>query len=159
MKTLADLAGDPFAQDGDLDFDDGYCFVGRLTYTPLFDCDCACRVHHLGFGFEYCDLYEGRSIEFSARPYHDTNVRFADTGSFVAEDYFTFNIELAFVYGPWSLQAEYYNVNVSSNASNDPSFSGWYVQGSYWLTGSASWRPRRRCWRRARPRRCWRASP
>ena len=141
----ADDDDEPFTEDGDLDFDDGWSLIGRFTYTPWFDCDCACRRLHLGVGFEYCELGvsneqaaaggKGRRIRMAARPYHDTNSEFVSTGFFVAEDYFCFNAELAFVYGPWSLQAEYFLCDITSPAQGDPTFSGWYVQASYWLTG------------------------
>ena len=137
---------EPFEEDGDLDFDDGWCVVGRITYTPWFDCDCACRRLHLGVGLAYCDLgnerqqaqngNEGRRIRLRTRPYfQDHGPRFISTGNFIAQDYLLFNAEMAFVYGPWSLQAEYFLMDVSSTAEGDPTFTGWYVQGSYWLTG------------------------
>ena len=146
FATDLDTGDEPFDEDGDLNFGDGHCFVGRLTWTPWYDCDCACRRLHLGVGIAYCDLGNGRNqaggpangrqVQFRSRPYtHDTSTYFADTGVFIAQDYTLFNVELAFVYGPWSLQAEYFIADVSSTAAGDPSFSGWYVQGSYWLTG------------------------
>ena len=145
-----DLDGgdEPFDEDGDLDFDDGWCFAGRFTYTPWFDCDCACRRLHLGVGFVYCDLGNqangqagvapagGRNVQFRAKPYtHDTGLRFVDTGTFLADSYFLFNAEVAFVYGPWSIQAEYFLADVDSTVAGDPTFTGWYIQASYWLTG------------------------
>ena len=63
--------------------------------------------------------------------------RFVDTGSFAAEDSNRFNPELAIVYGPFSLQTEYTFVDVDLKRSmdSDPEFSGFYVSGSYFLTG------------------------
>ena len=140
-----DSTDEPWHEDGDLDFGDGHCFVGRVTYTPWFDCDCACRRLHLGLGIAHCDLgndrerringQTGREIRFRARPFvWDAAPFFADTGAILADSYTIFNAELAFVYGPWSLQAEYFLADVKT-AGNDPSFNGWYVQASYWLTG------------------------
>ena len=80
---------DVFAEDGDLNFDAGHSFIGRITYTPWFDCDCACRVLHIGVGFMYCDMgtsarqagqgQSGRQVRWRARPYtHDTDLRFVN---------------------------------------------------------------------------------
>jgi phosphate-selective porin OprO/OprP len=48
-----------------------------------------------------------------------------------------FGLEGAMNYGPLSLQGEYfhYNLERTNAALRDPSFNGWYLQGSYVLTG------------------------
>ena len=44
--------------------------------------------------------------------------------------------EAATVFGPFSLQGEYTQASVDvSSQGSDPDFSGWYVFGSYFLTG------------------------
>jgi phosphate-selective porin OprO/OprP len=63
---------------------------------------------------------------------------FVDTGIFAAESVHIFNPELAFKHGPLSLQAEYTYANTElpdSSVSSDSHFSGFYVYGSYFLTG------------------------
>jgi phosphate-selective porin OprO/OprP len=42
---------------------------------------------------------------------------------------------LSLVYGPFSLQGEYFQTFLDSNASDDPEFEGYYIQGGYFLTG------------------------
>jgi len=46
-------------------------------------------------------------------------------------------VEGAMNYGPFTMQGEYYHYNLSRTdaALKDPSFNGWYLQGSYILTG------------------------
>ena len=58
-----------------------------------------------------------------------------DTGVFFAEGVEMFNPELAWVAGPLSFQSEYVRTFIHSGETGDPVFWGWYVQGSYFLTG------------------------
>jgi phosphate-selective porin OprO/OprP len=58
-----------------------------------------------------------------------------DTGTFSADNVNLVGAEAAAVWGPASLQAEYMIAMVDSSVANDPDFSGYYVQGSYFLTG------------------------
>jgi phosphate-selective porin OprO/OprP len=46
-----------------------------------------------------------------------------------------FNPELAWVAGPLSFQSEYFRTFIHSGETGNPVFWGWYVQGSYFLTG------------------------
>jgi phosphate-selective porin OprO/OprP len=81
----------------------------------------------------------GRSdsqIRFSARPEtYLTDRRAADTEVFFAEGVEMFNPELAWVAGPLSFQSEYFRTFIHSGEMGNPVFWGWYVQGSYFLTG------------------------
>jgi phosphate-selective porin OprO/OprP len=43
--------------------------------------------------------------------------------------------EAAFVYGPFSVQAEYVLCDVDAPTQGDPVYSGWYAQASWFLTG------------------------
>lgn len=80
---------------------------------------------------------------------------FVDTGSFAAKHANLFNPELAVVYGSFSFQSEYTFTNVGtdfperittipiggiditrrSDGGDNLDFSGWYVFGSYFITG------------------------
>ena len=134
---LREEGDDDVEDDGDADFDEGWGVAARLTYTPWYDCECACRRLHIGAGFVYVTETQDQQERFRARPYtHHTDTRLVDTGTMNdVEDWTAFNIELALVYGPWSVQGEYFFVDVTSTTAGDPSFSGWYAQASYWLTG------------------------
>ncbi|MDJ0521990.1 MAG: porin [Planctomycetota bacterium] len=124
-----------FEFDNDEDAEDGYGFAGRITYTPWYDCECSCRRLHVGVGaYAVEDITE---ISFSADGYSrvgDT-IALVDTNNFPAEALFAWNVELALVYGPFSLQAEYYSMDVDSPQAGDPTFTSWYAMASYWLTG------------------------
>jgi phosphate-selective porin OprO/OprP len=48
------------------------------------------------------------------------------------------NLEAAFVWGPFSMQGEYAQLEVDTPnvlGTVDPTYNGWYVDASYWLTG------------------------
>ncbi|MBC8460534.1 MAG: hypothetical protein H8D67_21325 [Deltaproteobacteria bacterium] len=45
------------------------------------------------------------------------------------------NTELAIVSGPFSLQGEYFHLFADSDEADDPKFWGFYLYGSYFITG------------------------
>ncbi len=45
------------------------------------------------------------------------------------------NPEIAWVQGPFSLQAEYLHTFLNQEHIGDPQFAGWYAEASYFLTG------------------------
>ncbi len=121
--------------DGEVEFDNGYGLAGRIWYTPWYDCECSCRRLHVGVGAY--TLEDITSVRFNddglVRTGTDPNL--IDTTAIAADGAFVWNVELALVYGPFSLQGEFFSATVSDTANTDPSFTGWYVQASYWLTG------------------------
>ncbi len=125
-----------FEFDNDADDQDGYGFAGRITYTPWYDCECSCRRLHIGVGaYTVEDIEE---VSFAADGYSrvgDTSPLVSTGNIRLVEGLFVWNVELALVYGPFSLQAEYFSANVDAPAQGDPTFTGWYAQASYWLTG------------------------
>jgi len=73
-----------------------------------------------------------------ARPNsHVTSTRLVDTGSIASVDGVTaVGLEASLTKGPLSLQAEYNQQMLSrTKGGNDAEFNGWYVYGSYVLTG------------------------
>ncbi|MFP4257307.1 MAG: OprO/OprP family phosphate-selective porin, partial [Desulfobacterales bacterium] len=64
------------------------------------------------------------------------------------------SLEAAMVMGPFSAQGEYMQSFVGSDAANDPDFSGYYVYGSYFLTGeSRNYKPGSGSFGRVKPNR------
>ena len=123
-----------FEFDNDEDQEDGYGWAGRVTYTPWYDCECTCRRLHIGAGImaiEDQDFVSWQGYGYS---------RVGDLDPLVSvrgplEGLLMWNIELALVYGPFSLQGEFISINVDEPPSGDPSFTSWYAQAGYWLTG------------------------
>jgi len=59
----------------------------------------------------------------------------ADTGNLTSDGINLLNPELAVVYGPFSLQAEYTSAMVERPKAKGLTFSGYYMEASYFLTG------------------------
>lgn len=94
---------------------------------------------HLGLGYSHLfrdDEEDGARLRFRTRPEtHITDMRLADTGRFFADNADKLTPELAFVYGPFSLQGEYFWNDTDASDVDDPTFTGWYVFGSWFITG------------------------
>jgi len=130
---------------GDAFFNEGLGYTGRVWWAPWYDCNCKARRLHVGASVSYRSDADG--LRMRARPPAHLFQRVVDT-DFTADgpggellddvdDAWILGVELAWVYGAWSIQAEYGQMNVGSTGSGDPTFSAWYVHASYWLTGEA----------------------
>jgi phosphate-selective porin OprO/OprP len=64
-------------------------------------------------------------------------VRLVDTGSLDARHVSAWGLEAAAQHRAFHVQSEYFHIGVTRRASvlPDPTFSGWYVQGGWTLTG------------------------
>ncbi|MCC3247142.1 carbohydrate porin [Methylocystis sp. WRRC1] len=156
-----------------------YDFTGRLTYAPIKDehnllhLGIAGRYHRPN---DATGASDDRELRLGNRVRSEANILnqsllgtpdlscgsvsvpygvgapFIRTGvaGHCVRDIFTFGVELAGSYGPFSIQAEYNGAQVNRNMTNvmlarmanvfapggsSEYFSGWYVQGQYWLTG------------------------
>lgn len=124
--------------DGDSDFDDitNTDLTLRLTGLPIY-ADDGKRLLHLGLGYSYQMRDEGQTdLRYRNRPEtHLTDVRLVDTGTIDADGANLLNPEIALVWGPFSVQGEYFWTAVDSTEANDPSFQGAYLFGSWFITG------------------------
>jgi len=122
-------------KNGDSPKSQGWGLTGRVHVAPIAEKE---RVIHLGAAASYRGADGDNEIRFRERPEsHITSTRLVDTGTITNYDNQTlYGVEGAMVFGPFSAQGEYMrsSVDVSGGAS-DPDFSGWYVFGSYFLTG------------------------
>lgn len=120
----------------------------RLGYTPWYE-DKGRRVFFFGMAYSHQFRNDNAfQLRYRARPEaHITDVRTVNTGNFYTQDANLLNPQMALVYGPFSLQAEYFASLASSpsgvgtrnsnipNFTGDPDFSGAYAYISYFLTG------------------------
>jgi phosphate-selective porin OprO and OprP len=115
---------------------DPLVFVGRLTFSPLHT---ETRVVHLGASGSW--LGSGNNlVEFREQPEADIGAeRLIDTGEFDADTITRYGVEALAIYGPFSLQGEYLLAHVNRELPSEPdvSFPGWYVYGSWILTGES----------------------
>lgn len=136
--TLAASVYGQDANDNSSSGDEGFGFGGRATWAPV---NTEGQVIHLGGwgAWEEAQDDEADNIRFRARPEsHITSTRLVNTGQLDADSKTSYGFEAAGVMGPFSLQGEYMTSSVDSNgAGSDPDFSGWYVYGSYFLTGES----------------------
>ena len=141
MRDHYTLAASVFGQDAndnDAEGDEGFGFGGRATWAPV---NTKGQVAHLGGwgAWEEAQDDENETIRFRARPEsHITSTRLVNTGRIDADSKTSYGFEAAGVMGPFSLQGEYMRASVDRDGpDSDPDFTGWYVYGSYFLTGDS----------------------
>jgi phosphate-selective porin OprO/OprP len=118
-----------------IDDNQGIRVSGRVTWLPYYDEPSNGRyLIHTGAGFIYTDDQDNR-VRFRARPQIHEGPRLIDSGALDADDYITGNVELATVWGPFSVQSELFASNVNLNVGDSVTVYGAYVYGSYFLTG------------------------
>ena len=130
---------------GDIDAtgqNQGYGVTGRLTVAPIL---ADRRVLHLGAAVsrrtpDAAAVTSAEQLRIRARPETYINkARFLSTGRILSVDNeVLYNGELAGVYGPFSLQAEYTHADVHRlHSLPTASFWGGYAYVSYFLTGES----------------------
>jgi phosphate-selective porin OprO/OprP len=145
-------AGFYHVQDDNFGFgvgDGEYAETARLTWLPWYE-DEGCQLLHLGIGASHRHL-DNNEIDLHGRP----SVRsepgslepsLANTGSIFGTTQEVVDLELAGVYGPWTLQSEYYCTFIHDAVfPNEPPpmgmergtlfYQGTYVEVLYFLTG------------------------
>jgi phosphate-selective porin OprO and OprP len=124
--------------------DEGWAVTGRAIYTPLHRDD---RLLHLAAAASYRQANDhggtqmGTPLRIRQRPEASvTSIRLLDTGELADTDAVTtWGLEGAWVQGPFSLQSEYLAMTVerSTSGSVDPTLNGFYVMGSWVLSGES----------------------
>lgn len=113
--------------------DDPLGVAGRFVYAPLLG-----ENHwHLAASLAYEDVRDYDVQRYRERPEARVDgTRLVDTGNITdVESTIKYGIEAAFQSGPFIVQGEYFSVGVDREAGDEPDFSGWYVQGSWIVTG------------------------
>ena len=110
-------------------------YAARFYFNPVrFRGD----VVHIGASFMHLDLEnDGR---FRARPESNkTNIRLVDTGVRTnVKSANAFGLELAGALGPLTIRSELYSAGWSREFQEDTRFNGWYIDGSWFLTGETA---------------------
>lgn len=126
-------------------FDEQLGVIGRLTYVPLKGKD---YLAHIGVNASMIvepaaagpDFGAGAVTSIRLRERTESRVegvRLIDTGSIDAENALALGLEAAVQYRAFTLQSEVFNIDVQRRTGvlADPEFSGWYLQGTWTLTG------------------------
>jgi phosphate-selective porin OprO/OprP len=116
----------------------GFDVTGRFTILPWYK-DFGRKLLHLGFNYShfFADTSSSEpNLQFRSRPETRlTDVRLVDTGELFAQGVDYFDVELATIIGPLSFQGEFFLTLTDIDAARDPNFWGFYINGSYFLTG------------------------
>jgi phosphate-selective porin OprO and OprP len=113
-------------------------WTSRITALPLYGSD-GKELIHLGASYSF-RTPDRKLLDLDTRPEMETNRNFVNTGNFGANTENRIGAEAAFVYGPFSLQAELLQTIVDlRNNDNAKSayFYGVYGYASYFLTGES----------------------
>ncbi|MFQ5696902.1 MAG: OprO/OprP family phosphate-selective porin [Myxococcota bacterium] len=108
--------------------------TARLTALPWYR-DQGARLLHLGLSYSH--KFRTRDmLRFRKRPEaHLAAHRLVDTGNVLVDGADLVTPEVALVWGPFSIQAEYTRIFLDAVGMRNSDFEGYYVQASYFLTG------------------------
>ncbi len=135
--TAIGLFGEAFDDDVANEGDEGWGVTTRVTYAPWRD---GRKALHLGAALSVRTANDDNEVKFDSRPEsHVTDVKYLNTGDITDVDTVSLlGLEAALVKGSWSLQGEAIQAQVSrSSGLATLDFSGWYVYGSWFLTGES----------------------
>jgi len=118
-------------QDGDMPMGIG----GRVYANPIKDEN---MLIHLGASAAYENRKDYNTLRYRERPEAraDADVRLIDTGTITdVDDTLKAGLELALVFGPFSMEAEYLMADINRETGEEPTFKGYHVQAGCFLTG------------------------
>ncbi|WP_369157389.1 OprO/OprP family phosphate-selective porin [Candidatus Thiodiazotropha sp. LNASS1] len=136
MTFAAGLFGDDYNDDADDEGDEGWGVTSRWTYAPLAEDRSA---FHIGIAASYRKLDDEEEVRIDTRPEsHLTDIRYLDTGKLKqSRSTALLGLEGAWVSGPFSLQGEWMQAKIERDEGTEPTFEGWYLQVSWFLTGES----------------------
>jgi phosphate-selective porin OprO/OprP len=124
---------------------EGGAVTGRITGL-LMNADDGKKLLHVAASATMRSPY-GDVVRYRERPEIHMADRFVDTGNVPAESVTTMGLEVAGVFGPAHFQGEYLMSNITTpdetgdggdrGRAENPSFSGYYAQAGYFLTGES----------------------
>ena len=117
----------------DQEANDGYALTTRFAGLPMVNEDKS-QLLHLGAGITH-RVPDDKEFSVSARPETHLGEKYVSTGTIEdVDNVLMFSAEAALVAGPFSVQGEYVQTEVTTSFE-DLSFNGYYGQVSYFLTG------------------------
>ena len=133
FRSELDNGGEPprrFSDNG------GTSVTTRCSFLPWYDEATEGRgLFHVGLAFSHRDIDDG-TYRFSAHPESHIAPEVVDTADITGtQSVQLYGAEAALVYGPFSMQSEYFHANVIRPGLVAPSFNGCYVYFSYLLSG------------------------
>ena len=118
-----------------------WCFTQRLTWLPWYDEPSEGRyLLHVGGSYSFRDADEHQTRfrnvpEIRMQQGPNTLQPFVDTGFIPSDNYQVVGLEALSIWGPLSFQTEYHSALVNQIGGPNLYFDGYYVAGSFLLTG------------------------
>lgn len=117
--------------------DEDFGYGARVTFSPIAS---KTSLVHLGAAFHHQELETvgGDTKQIKLRPEVHTAGKIFKSVSGTFEDYDTYGLEAAAVFGAFSAQAEYlYRSFNAVSGEADQDLNAWYAYASYFLTGES----------------------
>jgi phosphate-selective porin OprO/OprP len=111
----------------------GWDTSARVTALVWADPDDDSRYLHIGAAFR--DVASKGTLRYRGRPGSNVATNFVDTGKFDADGALHYGLEGMLALGPVSVQGEWVQAQVDAPTNGNPRFGGWYVTGSWVLSG------------------------
>ncbi len=112
-----------------------------LAFRGVFAPEIGGGILHIGASAVYEDLMDNNIVRLRDRPEaRDSkggSIRLIDANVQDAESTFKASLELLFIGGPFSIEAEYLQATVNRTVGDNPTFNGFNIQSSYVLTGES----------------------
>jgi len=112
------------------DGDGKLALSARATFIAI---DAPGRLLHLGAALRHSDV--GDTIQYRGKPGVSAADDFVNTGEFAARSATHLGLEAHYAQGPWSITAEFASARPDVPNGPNPAFHGFYVMGSWVLTG------------------------
>jgi phosphate-selective porin len=118
---------------GDSWSESGNDFAGRLTALPVWSDDGA-NYLHVAASMRYFGADDDQ-LRYRGKPASNVASDFVDTGQVPGDHAWHSGVEALWSHGGYSVLAEYVRADLSTRDGSDPTLDGWYVTGSWVLTG------------------------
>jgi len=113
--------------------DSGNDFAGRLTVLPVWSGDGASYLH-LAASTRYYGAADDQ-LRYKGKPASNVADDYVDTGKVPGDHAWHTGVEALWNHGGYSVLAEYVRADLSTRDDRDPTLDGWYVTGSWVITG------------------------
>jgi phosphate-selective porin OprO/OprP len=113
--------------------DSGNDFAGRVTALPIWSEDGANYLHVAASTRYYGAVND--QLRYKGKPASNVADDYVDTGKVAGDHAWHTGVEALWNHGGYSVLAEYVRADLSTRDDSDPTLDGWYVTGSWVVTG------------------------
>src|SRR5512139_292815 len=113
--------------------DSGNDFAGRITALPVWS-DNGANYLHVAMSTRYYGAVNGQ-LRYKGKPASNVASDYVDTGKVPGAHAWHTGLEALWNRGAYSVLAEYVRADLSTRDDSAPTLDGWYVTGSWVLTG------------------------